>query len=152
MSEVISYADAVSQYPVQVQQVVATVRMVSRSKFKNDDPATWKWTRIYAIEVGDVLAHSANESRRRAALTPEQRVDDQLRRTTAHLAALNQWAAIPTDYLRERWLDADRKADAERTRIAALTPAARAAELSDALATLRKGSGFIEIAVTRPTR
>lgn len=157
MSEVISYADAVSLYPVQVQRIVATVRMVSRSKFKNDDPATWKWTRGYAVEgiggtFADVLRDRRNTVERREAMTPEQRVDDQLRRTTAHLSALNLWETIPADYLRERWLDVERKADAERARIAALTPAARAAELNDALATLRKGSGFVEITVTRPAR
>lgn len=157
MSEVISYADAVSQYPVQVQQVVATVRRSSRSKFKNDDPATWKWTRGYAVEgiagtFADVLRDGRNTAKRRETMTSEQRVDDQLRRTTAHLAALNQWATIPADYLRERWLDVERKADAERARIAALTPAARAAELGDALFRLRKGSGFVEITVTRPAR
>lgn len=120
----LSYEDALSKHPAEVAEVIRIARK-SRSKFRNSDPATWKWEYIWSELIeGGVM------SIREVLLSPpggpdtrplEERVNACLARCGVTLRGSGWWTEISSEVLREYHTEYYRKLIEEEGRRNAMT-------------------------------
>lgn len=157
----IPYEVALTRHPDQVNACIDQVR-AGKSKDKNTDPATWRWTYSWATRIeATTLERLFREGPKdRTKMTAEQRTADEVMRslpvwlmgTPPNRRTCGRADLEPTyfpDEARDRILKAFEEQVAEEQRMASLTDEQRQAEVEGLLKQLRKGTGFMELVVKR---
>ncbi len=157
----IPYDVALTRHPKQVNACIDQVR-AGKSKDRNTDPATWRWTyswatRIEATTFERLLMEGPKD---RSQMTAEQRTADEVMRSlpvwlmgtppnkrTCGRADLE--STYFPDEVRARILKNHEEQVAVEQRMAGLTPEQRQAEFEAAVEELRKGGGLLELRVLR---
>lgn len=157
----ISYEVALARHPDQVNACIDQVR-AGKSKDKNTDPVTWRWTYSWGTRVeATTLERLFREGPKEwSKMNVDQRTVDQVMRslpvwlmgTPPNKRTCGRADLEPTympDEVREWIRKGVEEQFAEEQRVAALTPEQRQGELEEALTQLRKGKGFVELLVKR---
>ncbi len=157
----ITYAEARKRHPKEVEEIVSKLR---KGKSKNKDAAasklTWEYQTAVRIDgsgsLADMLAGKFEaEAARREAMTLDDRVADEVRRTSTCLyASIGHWSygtGVPNPpEVEARARKSHEETMRERARFDALSPAEQAREQEEALAQLRGMPGFVELRIPRP--
>jgi uncharacterized lipoprotein YddW (UPF0748 family) len=150
MDMTITYAKALKDYPKETAEAVDKLRK-SRSKHRKANPATLKWTYSWGVTIQchsfmDLLnGKAAQDGARRDAMSLQQRVQDEIGRTSVSVGVAGHYYArlpnVPKE-IEQGVLEAHKARLAEEQRVAALNPAQQQAEANEALRKLAGGRGF----------
>lgn len=157
----IPYEVALTRHPEVVNACIDQVR-AGKSKDKNTDPATWRWTyswgtRVEATTLERLLRDGPKEW---SKMNVDQRVKDQVMRslpvwlmgTPPNKRTCGRADLEPT-YMPDEVQEWIRKGVTEQfdeeQRVAGLSEEQRQEELEAMLRELRKGKGFVELVVKR---
>lgn len=155
MNVEIDYATVLVRHPVEVQICVDKIRK-GKSKKKDTDPATWKWTYDWSTKVegfllGDVFSgKAAAASQKQQSLTVSERVTNTISRSSSCLQAKigGTWSYSPLSVFPKEAeafiLQNEQKAEADRRQWEDLSEEGRKDKLEGLLKQLR-GPGFVEV-------